>query len=127
MEHITGIARNQMVFSSLEDTILPYNLVRFIDAFANNIDFAILLGTTGKKTERERKNGIRLGVDQDHAYAWSLTRKGGWAIAQTPILSTTITLQRMKKRGYQSLTYVYIELNPWLCEPPYTRVVRTVV
>ena len=127
MEHITGIARNQMVFSSLEDTILPYNLVRFIDAFANNIDFAILLGTTGKKTERERKNGIRLGVDQDHAYAWSLTRKGGWAIAQSPILSTTITLQRLKKRGYQSLTDVYIELNPWLREPPYTRPARTVV
>ena len=33
MQHITGIARNQMVFSSLEDTILPDNPVRFIDAF----------------------------------------------------------------------------------------------
>ena len=53
-----------------------------------------------KKPERKRKNGIRLGVDQDHAYAWSRTRKGGWAIAQGPILGTTITLQRLKKRGY---------------------------
>ncbi len=33
MQHITGIPRNQMVFSSLEDTILPDNPVRFIDAF----------------------------------------------------------------------------------------------
>ena len=33
MQHSTGIARNQMVFSSLEDTILPDNPVRFIDAF----------------------------------------------------------------------------------------------
>ena len=48
MQHITGIARNQMVFSSLEDTILPDNPVRFIDAFANNIDSAILFSTTGK-------------------------------------------------------------------------------
>ena len=80
-----------------------------------------------KKPERKRKNGIRLGVDQDHAYAWSRTRKDGWAIAQSPILSTTITLQRLKKRGYKSLTDVYIELNPWLCEPPYTRPIRTVV
>ena len=80
-----------------------------------------------KKPERKRKNGIRLGVDQDHAYAWSCTRKGGWAIAQSPILGTTITLQRLKKRGCQSLTDVIIELNPWLCEPPYTRPVRTVV
>ena len=38
MQHITGIARNQMFFSSLEDTILPDNFVRFIDAFANSID-----------------------------------------------------------------------------------------
>ncbi|WP_281229046.1 reverse transcriptase domain-containing protein [Flavobacterium aquiphilum] len=73
-----------------------------------------------KKPERKRKNLIRLGVDQGHAYAFSRTRKGGWAIAQSPILSTTITLKRLKQRGYQSLTDVYIELNPSLCEPPST-------
>ena len=73
-----------------------------------------------KKPERKRKNLIRLGVDQEHAYAWSRTRKGGWAIAQSPILNTTITLKRLKQRGYQSLTEVYIELNPSLCEPPST-------
>ena len=48
MQHITGIARNQMVFLSLEDTILPENFVRFINAFANRIDFATAFGTTGK-------------------------------------------------------------------------------
>ena len=73
-----------------------------------------------KKPERKRKNLIRLGVDPDHAYAFSRTRKGGWAIAQSPILNTTITLKRLKQRGYQSLTDVYIELNPSLCEPPNT-------
>ncbi|MBP6587094.1 MAG: hypothetical protein KA782_05690 [Flavobacterium sp.] len=35
-------------------------------------------------------------------------------------MSTTITLKRLKQRGYQSLTDVYIELNPSLCEPPST-------
>jgi group II intron reverse transcriptase/maturase len=73
-----------------------------------------------KKPERKRKNLIRLGIDQDHAYAWSRTRKGGWAIAQSPILGTTITLKRLKQKGYYSLTDVYIELNPSLCEPPST-------
>jgi group II intron reverse transcriptase/maturase len=73
-----------------------------------------------KKPERKRKNLIRLGVDHDHAYAWSRTRKGGWAIAQSPILGTTITLKRLKQRGYQSLTEVYTELNPSFYEPPYT-------
>ena len=73
-----------------------------------------------KKPERKRKNLIRLGVDQDHAYAWSRTRKGGWAIAQSPILGTTITLQRLKKRGDVSLTELHLQLNPSLCEPPST-------
>ncbi|MDY0026793.1 MAG: group II intron maturase-specific domain-containing protein [Lentimicrobium sp.] len=35
-----------------------------------------------KKPERKRKNLIRLGVDPDHAYQWSRTRMGGWAVAQ---------------------------------------------
>ena len=73
-----------------------------------------------KKPERKRKNLIRLGASQDHAYAWSRTRKGGWAIAQSPILGTTITLQRLKKRGYVSLTELHLQLNPSLCEPPST-------
>ena len=70
-----------------------------------------------KKPERKRKNLIRLGVDQDHAYAWSRTRKGGWATAQSPILGTTITLKRLKQKGYESLTETYIQLNPSLYEP----------
>ena len=64
---------------------------------------------------------MRLGVDKDHAYAWSRTRKGGWRIAQSPILTTTITLLRLKKKGYQSMLEICMELNPSLCEPPYTR------
>jgi group II intron reverse transcriptase/maturase len=80
-----------------------------------------------KKPERRRKNLLRLGIDPDHAYAWSRTRKGGWAIAQSPILGTTITLKRLKQRGYESLTELYIQLNPSLCEPPSTRTVRSVV
>ena len=73
-----------------------------------------------KKPERKRKNLLRLGADHDHAYAWSRTRKGGWCIAQSPILSTTITLERLKKRGYESMLEVYYELNPLLNEPPCT-------
>ena len=37
MQHITGIPRNQMYFSSLEDTISPENPIRFIDAFVETI------------------------------------------------------------------------------------------
>jgi RNA-directed DNA polymerase len=73
-----------------------------------------------KKPERRRKNFIRLGVDQEHAYAWSRSRKGGWAIAQSPILGTTITISRLKKRGYKSLLETYQLITPSFYEPPYT-------
>jgi len=73
-----------------------------------------------KKPERKRKNLIRLGVDQEHAYAWSRTRKGGWAIAQSPILGTTITIARLKKRKYESLTERYQQINSSTSEPLYT-------
>jgi len=80
-----------------------------------------------KKPNRKRKNLIRLGVDQGHAYAWSRTRMGGWAIAQSPILVTTITLKRLEKRGYESMLSLYCKIAPHLNEPLYTRPVRTVV
>lgn len=60
-----------------------------------------------KKPERKRKNLIRLGINQGQAYAWSRTRMGGWAVAQSPILRTTITVNRLKKRGCVSLIEYY--------------------
>jgi group II intron reverse transcriptase/maturase len=80
-----------------------------------------------KKPERKRKNLIRLGVEQEMAYQWSRSRMGGWAIAQSPILGTTITLERLCKRGYESLLTYYEKVAPHLNEPLYTRPVRTVV
>jgi len=80
-----------------------------------------------KKLERKRKNLIRLGTNLDQAYAWSRTRMGGWAVAQSPILGTTITVDRLKKQGYVSLLEIYKRISPQLNEPLYTRPVRTVV
>ncbi len=64
-----------------------------------------------KKPERKRKNLIRLGVDPDHAYAWSRTRKGGWRIAQSPILGTTVTVNRLKSRGYIAMLEYYQQIR----------------
>ena len=55
---------------------------------------------------------MQLGVDYHHAYAWSRTRKGGWAIAQSPIMITTITLERLAKRGYKSMLEHYKKIRP---------------
>lgn len=80
-----------------------------------------------KKPNKKKRSLIRLGVEEGQAYSWSRTRKGGWAVAQSPILITTITLERLKKRGYVSMSKIYNEISPRLNEPPYTRPVRAVV
>ena len=65
-----------------------------------------------KKPERKRKNLMRLGVNPEDAYAWSRTRMGGWRVAQSPILKTTITLARLKKRGYIAMLELYHQIRP---------------
>lgn len=64
-----------------------------------------------KKRERKRKNLIRLGISPDQAYAWSRSRMGGWRIAQSPILCTTITIDRLKRRGYLALLDYYMGIR----------------
>jgi RNA-directed DNA polymerase len=83
--------------------------------------------TDWKKLERKRKNLIRLGISKGQAYAWSRTRMGGWAVAQSPIMVTTITLKRLLQKGYESMLDYYQRVSPQLNEPLYTRPVRTVV
>ena len=80
-----------------------------------------------KKPERKRKNLIRLGIEQGQAYAWSRTRMGGWPVAQSPILGTTITIKRLMQKGYVPMLDIYKRISPQLNEPLYTRPVRTVV
>ena len=65
-----------------------------------------------KKPERKRKNLIRLGIEKGQAYAWSRTNMGGWAVAQSPILGTTITLSRLRKKGYESMQGYFERLQP---------------
>lgn len=74
-----------------------------------------------KKLERKRKNLFRLGVDEQTAYQWSRSRMGGWATAQSPILGTTITIERLCKRGYESLLSYYQKVALYLSEPLVTR------
>ncbi|HYF68938.1 MAG TPA: hypothetical protein VD884_12430 [Ohtaekwangia sp.] len=73
-----------------------------------------------KKPKRKRKNLILLGIHNGQAYAWSRTRMGGWAVAQYPILGTTITVERLFKRGYESMFSYYEQVSPDLNEPLYT-------
>ena len=90
-----------------------------IDAWVRN-RLRYCIWTDWKKPERKRKNLIRLDVPYGKAYAFSRTRKGGWAIAQSPILNTTITLERLRKRGYESMESYYQKVSPMFNEPLYT-------
>jgi hypothetical protein len=81
-----------------------------MDGYATGYDIAF--GTTGRNRSESGKNLIRLGVDLNHAYQWSRSRKGGWAIAQSPILNTTITIAKLTQRGYESLLTHYYKVSP---------------
>ncbi len=65
-----------------------------------------------KKPEKKRRSLIRLGVPHGQAYAWSRTRMGGWAVAQSPILGTTITIKVLKKRGYIPIAELFNTISP---------------
>ena len=55
-----------------------------------------------KKPNKRMRSFIRLGVPKRQAYAWSRSRMGGWAIAQSPMMKTTVTIKRLQIKGYVS-------------------------
>ena len=57
-----------------------------------------------KKPNKRMRSFIRLGISRGQAYAWSRSRMGGWAIAQSPMMRTTVTLERLKRKGYFSFS-----------------------
>ena len=65
-----------------------------------------------KKPNKKMRSLIRLGIKPNQAYAWSRTNMGGWAVAQSPILGTTITIIRLKKRGYIPMSDYFYSISP---------------
>lgn len=64
-----------------------------------------------KKGGRRAKNLIRLGVPNLMAWQWAHSRLGGWGVSCSPILGTTITLERLQKRGYESFLEYYLKIR----------------
>jgi len=60
-----------------------------------------------KKPNKRKRSFIRLGIKAGQAYAWSRSRLGGWRIAQSPMMNTTITIKRLQLRGYLSFLVQY--------------------
>ena len=62
-----------------------------------------------KKPNKRMRSFIRMGIPKGQAYSWSRSRMGGWAIAQSPIMRTTVTLERLKRKGYFSFSEQFLK------------------
>jgi len=60
-----------------------------------------------KRIRTKQTNLVKLGVKKSKAWEWANTRKGYWHIANSFILSTTITTERLRRAGYVFLTDHY--------------------
>ena len=59
-----------------------------------------------KRLRTRIRNLKRLGIPIGLAIKWGLTRRGGWHVVNTPILQTTITKERLMKRGFLPMTNI---------------------
>jgi hypothetical protein len=76
-----------------------------------------------QKLKRITRKTISMSFDERIQKLNEIQR--GWAVAQSPILGTTITLERLSKRGYIFLLNICKQISPQLNEPLYTRPLRT--
>lgn len=60
-----------------------------------------------KRIKTRLKNLMTLGINKSKAWEWANTRKGYWHVANSFILSTTITTERLRHEGYIFLSYYY--------------------
>lgn len=57
-----------------------------------------------KRVKTKFTNLVKLGINKHQAYEWASTRKGYWHIANSFILSRTITSERLRQAGYVFLS-----------------------
>lgn len=60
-----------------------------------------------KRIRTRIRNLIKLGLPEWLAVKWGFTRRGGWHVVQSPILQTTLTNERLQKRGFLPTANIY--------------------
>ena len=60
-----------------------------------------------KRIKTKQTNLVKLGVKKSKAWEWANTRKSYWHIANSFIVSTTITTERLRESGYVFLSDHY--------------------
>jgi len=61
-----------------------------------------------KRVGTKQANLIKLGITKSKAWEYANTRKGYWHIANSWILSTSVTNERLREKGYLFLTDCYL-------------------
>jgi hypothetical protein len=61
-----------------------------------------------KRVRTRQANLTKLGIAKSKAWEYANTRKGYWHIANSWILSTSVTNERLKQAGYVFLTDCYL-------------------
>jgi group II intron reverse transcriptase/maturase len=62
---------------------------------------------TWKRIKTRGLNLMKLGLSKSKAWEFANTRKGYWRISKSPILSRTITNERLTNRGYVCMASLY--------------------
>ena len=74
-----------------------------------------------KKPKRRLRAFLQLGVTESWARRFAYSRMGGWAIACSPIMGTTVTESRLRKRGYIPFLEYYLKTKNGHHPKPTTR------
>ncbi len=64
-----------------------------------------------KLIKTRRRNLVKLGVKKSQARIWASTRKNYWHVANSFILSTTITTNRLRQSGYLFMSDYYLKVK----------------
>jgi RNA-directed DNA polymerase len=64
-----------------------------------------------KRIRTKAANLTKLGIERQKAWEYANTRKGYWHIANSWILSTSVTNERLKQAGYIFLTDCYLNVR----------------
>jgi group II intron reverse transcriptase/maturase len=64
-----------------------------------------------KKPRRRYRAFLQLGIVEEWARKFAWSRKGGWAIACSPIMGTTVTEARLRQKGYIPFLEYYLSVK----------------
>jgi len=87
-----------------------YQKLKTVDGWIRN-RLRYCIWKAWKKPKRRYRAFIQLGVEPSWARRFAWSRKGGWAIACSPIMGVTITIDRLRQKGYVPFLEYYLSIK----------------